>query len=250
MKFTQAHVASTLKFFKNNFLSKYNLEEYHDVNAPAIFFGLRDSTELIKRHRGYKLLIPCTPIDYPRVAADSRSFFMCDDNYTLPEGIIRKSLTPEIKDYSFFKPSVMGDKIYSYSGFKNGWSHGLSFVREIQKNIDFEIITTAHLNLKDYYDIEYLKSNFYDKCFLNLNLTKGNALSTTIEMGLMGRKTIFKDITQNSIQRIGFPNFIYYENMEDIVRIINEESKKIGTIQPSIDAHNIGDEWLDLDFWL
>ena len=38
--------------------------------------------------------------------------------------------------------------------------------------------------------------------------------------------------------------------MEDIIGIINEESKKIGSIQNPIDAHNIKDEWLDLNFWL
>ena len=37
---------------------------------------------------------------------------------------------------------------------------------------------------------------------------------------------------------------------EDIIKIISDESKKIGTIQDPIDAHNVGDEWLNLDFWL
>jgi hypothetical protein len=69
-------------------------------------------------------------------------------------------------------------------------------------------------------------------------------------MGLMGRKTIIKNNYINTIQRIDFPNFIYYETIDDIVKIINEESKKIGTIQPSINAHNVGDEWLNLNFWI
>jgi hypothetical protein len=47
-----------------------------------------------------------------------------------------------------------------------------------------------------------------------------------------------------------FPNFITYNNIEDIIKIISDESKKIGTIQDPIDAHNVGDEWLNLDFWL
>jgi hypothetical protein len=66
----------------------------------------------------------------------------------------------------------------------------------------------------------------------------------------MGRKTIFKNSTHNSIQRLDFPNFISYNNIDDIIKIIKEESYKIGTIQDPIDAHNIGDDWLDLDFYL
>ena len=124
------------------------------------------------------------------------------------------------------------------------------FINEIQKKINFEIITTSHENLKDYYDIKYLKNEFYDKCFLNLNLTGGHGLSTVIELGLMGRKTIFKSEYKNNIQRLEFPNFIDYSSIDDIIGIIDNESQKIGTIQPSINAHNVGDEWLNLNFWL
>ena len=86
--------------------------------------------------------------------------------------------------------------------------------------------------------------------FLNINFSDGNGLASVIELGLMGRKTIFNPKIENNIQRIEFPNFINYNSIEDIITIINEESKKIGTIQNPIDAHNIKDEWLDLNFWL
>ena len=66
----------------------------------------------------------------------------------------------------------------------------------------------------------------------------------------MGRKTIFNPKIKNNIQRIEFPNFINYNTIDDILMIINEESKKIGTTQDPINAHNIKDEWLDLNFWL
>ena len=66
----------------------------------------------------------------------------------------------------------------------------------------------------------------------------------------MGRKTIFKSEYKNNIQRLEFPNFIDYSSIDDIIGIIDNESQKIGTIQPSINAHNVGDEWLNLNFWL
>ena len=40
------------------------------------------------------------------------------------------------------------------------------------------------------------------------------------------------------------------ESGEDIIRIINEEAKKIGTIQPSIQSHTMTtDAWLHTSFW-
>jgi len=246
----QASVAKSISFFKQNLFSKYNLTDYYDTNSPALFFGAKENSDLINKHNSYKLILPATPTDYPNLTNYDKVIFICSDDFILPENVIRKNLTPEIKNYSIFEPSKLGDKIYWYSGFKNGWTFGSDIIKTIQKRIKFEIITTNHSNLKDYHDIDYLKSNFYDKCFLNLNLSNGHGLATTIELGLMGRKTILKKPTIISIQRISFPNFIYYNSVDDIINIINEESKKIGTIQPKIDAHNVGNEWLDLDFWL
>jgi hypothetical protein len=250
MKIKQAFVAPSIKFFRNNFLSTNNLVDYYDDTEPAVFFGCGESSSIIRKHKGYKILLPCRPNDYPLITNYDKSLFICSDNYNLPENVIRKNITPRIKDYNDFKPVELGDKIYFYSGFKNGNNLVTEKINEIQKNINYEIITTNHNYLNDYYNIKDLKKDYYDKCFLNLNLTNGSGLATVIELGLMGRKTIFKNSHVNNIQRMDFPNFIDYNNIEDIIHIINEESKKIGTIQPQIDAHNVGEEWLDLDFWL
>lgn len=253
-KITQALVAPSIKFFKQNFLKHFNLKEYYNEYEPAIFFGCKELSHFINNHKGYKILLPCHPTDYPLIKNYENTFFVCSDNYTLPKNVIRKSITPKIKNYDIFKPNILGDKIYFYSGFKNGYDLFNKTTNEtiakIQKSINYEIITSKHNNINDYYDIEYLKENYYDKCFLNLNLSNGAGFSTVIELGLMGRKTIFSNPHKNNIQRMEFPNFIKYNSIEDIVNIINDESKKIGTIQPSIDAHNVGDEWLNLDFWL
>jgi hypothetical protein len=243
-------VAPDISFFKKEFLDKNDLVEYFDVNQPAIFFGARYASNVINNHNSYKIVLPSTPYDYPSITNYDKTIFICSDQYYLPEGVTRKSLTPRIKNYDIFKPSVLGDKIYTYTGFKNGWDLNSDLIKEIQKNIDFEIITTNHLNIQDYYEINYLKTNFYDKCFLGINLTNGNGLGTAIELGLMGRKTIFKNVIENPIQRIEFPNFLSYDNIEDIIKIISDESCKIGTFQESIDAHNVNDDWLYLDFYI
>jgi predicted O-methyltransferase YrrM len=250
-KIEQLHISPELIFFKENFLKKYKLLEYKDKEKPTLFFGLYNHGDLIDDHKGLKFLLPSSPKDIPKIKNYENTFFICSDDYKLPQNVKRKSLTPQIKDYTIFNPTPLGNKVYLYSGFQNGWNlNNINLINEIQKRIDYEIITTSHLNLTDYYDIDYLKTNYYDESFINLNLTDFHGLSTVIEMGLMGRKTIIKNNYINTIQRIDFPNFIYYETIDDIVKIINEESKKIGTIQPSINAHNVGDEWLNLNFWI
>lgn len=250
MKIKQAHVAPEIAFFKKEFLKINNLDEYGNQYEPAVFFGARQSSDLINNHKGYKLILPDSPNDYPNISNYDKMLFVCSENYSLPHNVIKKHITPRIKNYDIFKPNMLGDKIYWYSGFKEGWSLHNDLIDQIQKNISYEIITTNHKKIIDYYSIYDLKESYYDKCFLNINLTKGHGLATVIELGLMGRKTIFKNLNKNNIQRIEFPNFISWENFDDIVNIIKAESKKINTLQEPIDAHNVGDEWLDLDFWL
>jgi predicted O-methyltransferase YrrM len=250
-KIEQVCLHQEINFFKENLIKRYNLLEYNDIEKPTLFFGLRDQGSLIDNHKGLKFLLPSSPKDIPKIKNYENTFFICSDDYELPQNVKRKSLTPQIKNYTTFIPTPLGNKVYLYSGFQNGWNlKNINLIDEIQKRIDYEIITTSHFNLTDYYDIDYLKTNYYDESFINLNLTDFHGLSTVIEMGLMGRKTIIKNSNINTIQRIDFPNFIYYETIDDIVKIINEESKKIGTIQPSINAHNVGDEWLNLSFWI
>lgn len=246
----QACVAHGITFFKNEFLQYNNLEDYSDIYAPTLFFGATECNRLINNHKGYKIILPCTPFDIPIIEDYSNTFFICAEDFPLPENTIKKSFTPRIKNYDLFKPNVLGDKIYTYSGFKNGWNKLSKTIKQIQNQIDYEIITTDHVTIKDYLSFDKLKSDFYDKCFLNINLTQGHGLGTGIEMGLMGRKTVFAYPNERSFQRIRFPCFIDYLSVQDTVKIINEEAKKIGTIQESIDPHNVGEEWLDLDFWL
>jgi len=204
-KIRQAFVSPSIGFFKDNFLKVTNLVEYNDIYEPAVFFGAYESSQFIEKHKGYKIILPCMPLDFPVIRNYNKTLFVCSENCRLPQNVIRKSITPRIKDYDMFKPNKLGDKIYVYSGFKKG---------------------------------------------LNINLTEGSGLSTVIELGLMGRKTIFKNPYTNNVQRMEFPNFITYKTFDGIISIINEESKKINTLQEPIDAHNVGDEWLDLDFWL
>jgi hypothetical protein len=118
----------------------------------------------------------------------------------------------------------LGDKVYVYTGFKKGYGQpwNLPMINQIQKKIDFEIITTSHLEIKDYLPIEELKSQYYDNCFVSLNLSGHRGMTTVRELGLMGRKTIINS------NRYKYPCMIPYDNTQNLIEIIKSESLKIG----------------------
>jgi hypothetical protein len=248
----QALIADSIKFFKKDFLQKWNLKEYYDSTQPCVFFGGKELSAHIHEHTGFKLILPSVPNDIPNfnIVKNIKDMYIIGAiNPNIPSEIVCKDLLVQIKDYSLFTPTTLGNKIYTYSGFKNGYDlykKNIKSIHEIEKKTGFEIITTSHKELKDYHDIEYLKATYYDRSFVNLNLSRdGNHLTTAIELGMMGRKTIMKKNYQN------FSFMIDYTDLENIISIIKEESKKIGTVQPCITSDIIStDEWLNTKYWI
>lgn len=254
MIFEQVIVDESIIFFKKRFIEKWDLKEYCDKDKPLIFFGFWTFGNVYENHNSYKLIIPSVPQDLPdfrNLKNNKKTILLIDrekyPDYYIPDDVIVKNIVIEIEDNSIFKPTVLGDKIYYYSGFKNGWSGhwGEEVISEIQRNIDYEIITTSHLNKCDMYDIDFLKENFYDKSFLNLNLSVQNGMSTVRQMSLMGRKTI----TMRDKEWYNYRSLINCDSIENVIETIKIESKKIGTIQAPINPYNVGGEWLDLNYW-
>lgn len=255
MRFEQVITSPTIKFFEKGFKDRWSLDEKITKTKPLVFFGFAGTEKYYEEHESYKIIIPSTPNDLPNfneLKNNEKTIIILDiekyPNYYIPENVIVKHENIEIKDYSIFKPNVLGDKIYYYSGFKNGWSGrwGEDTIKEIQKNIDYEIITTSHNNISEYSEINFLKNNYYDKCFLNLNLSEGNGMTTVRELGLMGRKTI----TMRKNNHYDYSCIINCYSVEEIIKNIKEESKKIGTRQDSMNSHTVGDEWLDINYWI
>ena len=138
---------------------------------------------------------------------------------------------------------LIRDKIYFYSGF--GQPSLPQDINILQKEIDYEIISTSHITPSSYYDEEYLKETYYDKTFLNIQLRATGGMTTVRELGLMGRYTLM-----NTLDYSHFNGLLSYANMEDAINIINKEAKKIGTVQPKIQSDTMTtDEWLCTKYW-
>lgn len=245
-KIEQVMFGKNMSFFKKGLMDKWKLKEYNDINKPCLFFGTNTILEDIKKHKGFKLIYPvdigCKRID---TLVGIKNLIVIDRPFIkLSKEIKKVACEFDIKDYSNFKPNFFGDKIYIYLGSKlRAKGFGFDRINEIQKKINFQIIYTIRNNIEDYLSIEKIKSEFYDKCFLNLNFsTYCSGLTTAIELAYMGRKTIMNT-------NMNYDFLLPYKTDEDIVRIINEESEKIGTIQPEIISSCVEDEWVNVDYW-
>lgn len=250
-KIRQVRASKGVRRFKQGLMDRWKLKDYHDIYAPCYFFNLNDDKDIdaVRKHKGFKL------IHFVNARGDQ----FIDKLKGIPDLVIKGNpyltkteghkikwdVTFEIKDYSMFKPNVLGNKIYCYIGKGRVGERGWDIAKELQKKINFEIIYGIQRSNSKCAGLKFLKENYYDNCFLNLNLEKsgGGGRTTITELGLMGRKTIFNTkFCRDSI--------IPYTNMDDIIDIINKESKKIGTIQKAMNPHNTGEEWLNVDFWL
>lgn len=305
----QAWVSPHMEAFKESFLKRNNLRSYSGDAGHILFFGTSgfidaDHTrgggiETLLEHcqispDSYKIIFPASPHDlvsfcsfmYPFdiknlcIVNAKRNFrlqknhdiyaSMGEHPFYIPEHVKVKKVFPKMKCFSNFTPSKLGNKIYHHSGFCEHTPQCAITIQRIKDSVPYELITTTHAKREDYHDESYLKENYYDKCFLNLNLTVGGAITTAAELGLMGRKTIVCNAMRENCfvawrggqyepiysyedpmfdDFYNFDIFLKVNSFEDIIKKINNEAKKIGTIQPSISCHKLAEEWLDIDFW-
>lgn len=246
MKIKQASVAESALFFKSGLFEKWGFEEYSDRTKPTFFFGIDYQVDKINNHDGIKIIYIISPYDSKFLSKlnNTKNLYIINSPYiTYDRSYKIKNIEIELKDYSMFEPNKLGDKVYSYIGWE--WrleEFKIDILREIQKRINYEIIFGIKPSINHYNSIQNHKEEFYDNCFVNLNLSNGTGMTTVRELGLMGRKTIMNT-------GYNFPSIIKYRDLEDIVYLINTEAEKIGTIQEKIDCHNISNEWLETEFW-
>jgi len=241
---TQYRFSSRVAHFEKLFAAKWGMNSYMNCQEPCVFIGLYDDTDfnIIRKHSGFKVLWQTGTPDvkrnneYIRALAPDTVFinrFYCH----FPQGANVKNVHIAIKDYSEFTPNIMGDKIYIYLGAGSSRNlYGYRQAEELKKLVKYDILYGLAGKNIDY------KKEYYDKCFANLNLSLSGrcGFTTAFELGYMGRMSLTTSNAQYPMLRRG--------NMVDM---INEESHKIGTIQPSMmDGFQITDDrWKKISFW-
>lgn len=244
----QSRVSSAINHFKQGFLKKWNLSNYYDINAPAVFLGVYTDQDVlaIKNHKGFKLVVFCG-----RDIFNAQKFK--DINCYFATGVFQKELSIYgnrvksvnicIKDYSEFKPGPLGDKIYCYMRTKESQHQlGYKVLIELMHKIGKEQFIIGYLGN----DMTKVINDYYAKSFINLNFNPVGGITSVFEMAHMGIK---------SVSNYKSPFTIGYESIDDIVKTIELERKKIGTIQNKVSEDAINwvksdNEWLTVGYYI
>ena len=233
----------------------YGFSDYYNIHEPCFFWGCGNQEEIINQHLGLKIVKCITPWDCTTINSLINSenlFIISDPFFDTHINFNFVNLEFEFQDYTMFKPKPLGNKIYTY--MRDPFEFQLSHLHEIQRKINYEIIYGGlNVEIENRLSLKDLKERYYDESFLSINFSTRHGYNTIRELGYMGIKTI-------TTSRYNFPSIIplkhfrRYANtitfdMDEVVDIINLESKKIGTIQESLNPHNIKNEWIQIDFW-
>ena len=263
MRIEQARFSSSIRSFKEGFLGYWNISEYQDINAPAIFMGCYNDVdvEAINNHKGFKVLCHTGKVNSRILKIDSRNIVFKLNNMILQDHKVNpdpysdcyvrhnktKMASFPIKDFSMFKPNKLGSQIYIYLGTTNRSQNlGIVLANKLQGLTSYKVRFGLWPHIADLTDdansIVHVKENYYDNCFINFKPNILAGYTTAIELAYMGRKTI---------SNAWAPFCIKYQRLSDILKIIDTESKKIGTIQPSCigNYYDTGAEWKQVKFW-
>jgi len=241
---SQVCFGHNMSYFEKGLVNRWNLKPYTDPTLPTLFFGSAGLLDIIQNHKGFGLIYP---VDQTEIRLNSinpiKNIVVLDMPYVPISNSWNKYKGEfQFKDYTLYKPNPLGDCIYIYLMPWHSSPIISSLLNIIQNETKYKIIYPSIQHPTQFLPEEELKQNYYDKCFVNLNLTEANGLTTTRELAMMGRITI-------SNVPVDYKCVIPYDSVETLLNLIEIEATKIGTIQPSIDVHTLGEEWLDIEFW-
>jgi len=239
--------------FAEGLREKWNLTKYYDPYSPTVMFGWYDDKdiEFIKNHKSSIIMLwggaDMNPfrINYIKNRKDTYQigygwqkilFEKCNAPY--------KDLNIPYKSYDRFKPTILGENIYVYRGWKvprNDYFSWNTFIKPL-----FGVFGEDRFTFGMGYDIDYIHENFYKDCFVYLKPNERGGSTSMYELAHMGRKTI----AQN---QGGLPNVLEYRDIHHVIELIQQEAEKIGTIQEQValDIKNHMDDdyrWLNLDY--
>lgn len=239
------------------FFKKYSLKKYNNPNKPSIFFSLWNYSS-IKYHKSFALIIwrGSDILKMERVLKSIRKkkniYHVAISSYISNDlkkyGIDHKFIPIVGVNNKYFKPTLMGNEIYTYIPNSNSLKYypryGMNIIDKIRKKCKYKINIMKNCN--QYTKEELVK--IYNRCFCGLRMTKHDGLpNQVIEMGLMGRKSFYNGDIPGSIKW-------NKKDIRDIVENIEKEANKIGTINLDYAEKikkfvDIGEDWLCTEFW-
>lgn len=271
----QIHVSQVLRpAFLEDLKNAYQLVDYYDDNAPAIFYGLMDANDMavLRKNRSLKVIIWIGgDINFNSGKNRRDAGILAKINSIRKLGkckhiaissFIEKNMI-DLKlpyqmvpfmgiNFDLYAPIPKGSSIYLYTDLTSENTYGKEIYLKLMakySNINFIVtccqviydrITKKNRSInygtKCYQKNELIK-RIYPQCFIGLRLTTHDGLAATVqELGLLGIKTIHNG---NS------PSALHYNNFDDICNHIENEMKNIGQIDYEL-ADNVK-KYLTLD---
>lgn len=245
MRITQAYVSPSVADFP--FLKCLGLEPYHDVEAPAVFYGCYTMLDLMKvmNHRGLKVIRWCG-----QDALDFRHWDLIKNVHSVTplrnvavyvSGCI--TIAPENIEMSI-NPTPKGNKIYAYAPASFPEYHGSDIIKHLA--VDHEIIVgDGTYSRADWYG--GIGDQYYNDSFIGLMLSPfAGGAGSVVDMGLRGRKCV--------TNVMWMPNAIPWETVDDIRKAIERESLTIGETDTELaqrvfDAIDKDYLWLNTEFY-
>lgn len=199
-----------------DFRARYNLTDYVDSLRPLIMFGMyrQEDFDLLMSHRSDITLvwqgmdarsIEATWLPYlkdKRVSHIAISHWIESSLslYGIPCKLLPVSATI---DNIFARER--GSHVFLYYSDDSPTSveyYGAHLIPEIESRTGLKVLTARH---GEYSRMALL--NIYRQCFINLRLTQYDGCpNTNLEMGLMGRRSIFNGNIPHSIKWRGIPD--------------------------------------------
>jgi hypothetical protein len=230
----QAHISQSLEGLENGLIEKYGLMPYLDWTDECVFFGMyreKDFNKIILQHPSRSAIVwfgsdalnlPTEWIDY--VKQTTNISVSKQVQATLKEKGIDSIYRPINAVIPNQFPNVTnGDNLFWYYGNAPEF-YGLNLIDEIEQRLSIPIVRVGYNELNK---TELI--NVYKQCFLNLRLTPHDGCpNTNIEMGLMGRKSIYNgdlpcSINWDSIDSICETIETEYQNRKNDNTIISEQ---------------------------
>jgi hypothetical protein len=215
----QSHISESLAGLDKGLIEKYQLIPYENCIGEIVFMGMYREEDLmmLATHLGTSTIVwfgsdaKDLPEDWIKFVQISRNIAV---SHQVQETLAAKGVDSIWCPINAVIPHEWpvvpnGDKIFWYSGNAPEY-YGESLINEIKERINIPIIRAGH----DTFTKEQLK-DVYSQCFLNLRLTPHDGCpNTNIEMGLMGRRSIYNG---------DLPGSIPWQSVDDICQSIMRE---------------------------
>lgn len=258
----QFFISKSVEFFTSRLESNYKIKcvnnSIYNDNEPCAFFGIYRMEDYIRinNHKGFKLVIPCgcdaRPENHQAILGiDKSAKFISISHWISREFdslVIPYKFLPVCFEYiDYFKPTLLGNKVYAYTPNEN---FGKIATETLAKEMDYEFVIKNDCREHSLSELR----DIYNECFVCLRLRDwydGNS-ATSVGCALMGRKSVWNGDGQHTIH---YPLIDGKPDLEYIKKLIIKEAKKIGSVQEEVaktcyDYFNIGKEWLKEEYYL